>query len=212
VGQEHPLRCFAEPNGPAFWLCDECASNAFLALDHMSYEQMIEDRLVAVRAGHKFNDVPPTESPWRRLPNALLLPTIAHDAPCRAQLHMRSIVSGGATVVLEAADEIVYIDGGRWCARDKRTGLFRPTRIEVTANAASFVIDDIRCGKHSQFANGRDPVPAEIFDPKFMVDGVSDITMDTIMPGEAFVMVVQNVSEHEFEFAATIVGLYLPAR
>lgn len=37
------LRCAAEPLGPSFLLCFECACRALAALDGMSYEQIVED-------------------------------------------------------------------------------------------------------------------------------------------------------------------------
>jgi len=40
----HPLHCKADPIGPTFLLCQECAAKALKACDHVSYEQMIEDR------------------------------------------------------------------------------------------------------------------------------------------------------------------------
>jgi hypothetical protein len=40
------LRCFAEPIGPSFLLCTECAKQALAALDDMSYEQTLEDHAV----------------------------------------------------------------------------------------------------------------------------------------------------------------------
>lgn len=44
------LRCFAEPIGPSFLLCAECAKQALTALDDMSYEQTIEDHAVQHKA------------------------------------------------------------------------------------------------------------------------------------------------------------------
>jgi len=40
----HPLHCNADPIGPTFLLCQECAAKALEACDHVSYEQLIEDR------------------------------------------------------------------------------------------------------------------------------------------------------------------------
>lgn len=42
--ESHPLHCKADPTGPRFLLCQECAAKALEACNHVSYEQLIEDR------------------------------------------------------------------------------------------------------------------------------------------------------------------------
>lgn len=65
--QANPLRCFIEPNGPAFWLCGECARAAFESLDHISYEEIVSERAESsIWKDAELTDIPPGESPWRR--------------------------------------------------------------------------------------------------------------------------------------------------
>jgi hypothetical protein len=66
-----PLRCFAEPDGPAFLLCESCATAALDALDHTSYEQMIDDNFALQAQGHRVDDDPVVPSPWRCEPQPI---------------------------------------------------------------------------------------------------------------------------------------------
>lgn len=60
-GEEHAITC-TSPKGPRFVLCVGCTKEALEALDHCSYEQMIEDHAHVI-AGGPLCEMCPNDTP-----------------------------------------------------------------------------------------------------------------------------------------------------
>ena len=81
--------------------------------------------------------------------------------------------------------------------------LFKPKRLVYTGPANTFVIQDAKIGRSSQFvASG--PQAADAYPPTSTVDNME---LDTAKPGVVITLRVQNVSGVAADFRATMFGL-----
>lgn len=96
-------------------------------------------------------------------------------------------VAAGATATITSRPQVV----------------FRPDRLVVPASiASSFLINDLRVGKNSQFVNAT-AVPAETFTQGAF--GVR-LKLDTAQVSQDIVMSVTNVSAGAVRFTAALIG------
>jgi len=129
----------------------------------------------------------------------------ANDSVPARIVVLETVVPAGAITTLRADDEIIHLNAS-CLIEPRRTGAFRPMRLYVGQNHEHFQIVDVRVGGVSQFRGG-DPVPAEIFDPRY---SDTDVMMDTLAPEDLFEIEVRNTSELEREFNACVEGRYSP--
>ena len=81
--------------------------------------------------------------------------------------------------------------------------LFKPKRLVYTGPANTFVIQDVKIGRSSQFvASG--PQSADAYPPTSTVDNME---LDTARPGVVITLRIQNVSGVAADFRATMFGL-----
>ena len=80
--------------------------------------------------------------------------------------------------------------------------LFKPKRLVYTGPAGTFVIQDVKIGRSSQFvASG--PQSADAYPPTSTVDNME---LDTARPGVVITLRIQNVSGVAGDFRATMFG------
>ena len=80
--------------------------------------------------------------------------------------------------------------------------LFKPKRLVYTGPATTFVIQDVKIGRSSQFvASG--PQSADAYPPTSTVDNME---LDTARPGVVITLRIQNVSGVAADFRATMFG------
>ena len=80
--------------------------------------------------------------------------------------------------------------------------LFKPKRLVYTGPAGTFVIQDVKIGRSSQFvASG--PQSADAYPPTSTVDNME---LDTARPGVVITLRIQNISGVAADFRATMFG------
>jgi len=80
--------------------------------------------------------------------------------------------------------------------------LFKPKRLVYTGAVNTFVIQDVKIGRSSQFvASG--PQSADAYPPTSTVDNME---LDTARPGVVITLRIQNVSGVAADFRATMFG------
>lgn len=145
-----------------------------------------------------YDEIGATATPMSRgrqlasLPGGVGKQFLRQSQPTRA----REIVMGIDSVATIAAAATAIVQG-------QPQIVFRPDRIVIPATiAGSFLINDLKVGKNSQFVNGT-AVPAEAFTQGAF--GVR-LKMDTLQISQTVAFTVTNVSLGALRFNAALIG------